>query len=135
MSLLQTDATKGLYSKAIVESGNPLSGWQRPDISTELSKMYLNISNCENIQCIKNIQNTTQLIEYQEALFAKAQEVFPPGQVNWIEPFRPVIDNDLLKEDQLMALQNGNFQKVPTLVSKYRDKPAKIQMDGIELKY
>ncbi|KAG2176131.1 hypothetical protein INT43_005364 [Umbelopsis isabellina] len=122
MSLLQTDATKGLFANAIVESGNPLSGWQRPDIGTELSKLYLNISNCENIQCLKKIQNTTQLIEYQDALFAKAQEVYPPGQVNWIEPFRPVIDNDLLKEDQFKALQNGNFQKVPTLVTYNHDE-------------
>jgi carboxylesterase type B len=118
MSLLQTDATKGLFAHAIVESGNSLSGWQRPDISAELSKMYLNISNCKDIQCLKNIRNTTQLIEYQETLFSKAQDIFPPGQVNWIEPFRPVIDNDLLKEDQLTALKNGHFHKVPTLVSK-----------------
>lgn len=43
MSMIQIPLAS-LFVHAIVESGNTLSGWQRPDVQSEISRMFLEIS-------------------------------------------------------------------------------------------
>ncbi|KAJ5100435.1 alpha/beta-hydrolase [Penicillium angulare] len=121
MSHIQSPASKGLFKHAWVESGNTLSGWQRPAMMKTLSRMFLDISGCLDYDCVKHNLTATQMVKYQDLLFTRAQNVFPRGLVAWIEPFRPFIDGDLLKEDWNTALSAGRFNQVPTVVSYNHD--------------
>ena len=57
------------------------------------------------------------MVEFQDKLFKRAQEIFPRGKVSWIEPFRPFIDGDLMTEDWDTGLNSGRFNQVPTVIS------------------
>ncbi|KAF7589394.1 hypothetical protein BBP40_004337 [Aspergillus hancockii] len=122
MSLLQTSSAKQLFARAIVQSGSTFSGWQRPHVQENLTRMFLEIAGCDDLYCVKYNRTTSQLLEFQDLLLSKAQEVFPRGEVNFIEPFRAVIDGDLVTEDWDTALENGRYEKVPTLVTYTRDE-------------
>ncbi|RAL13890.1 alpha/beta-hydrolase [Aspergillus homomorphus CBS 101889] len=122
MSLLQTPAAKGQFSHAIVESGNTLSGWQRPEIATALSELFLNITGCPDYGCVKCNLTTSAMLAAQDRLFTLAQEILPRGQVCSLEPLRPFIDGDLLHEDWNTALQAGRYTHVPTLVTYNHDE-------------
>ncbi|KAL3476229.1 carboxylesterase type B [Aspergillus californicus] len=122
MSLLQTPSAKGLFARAIVQSGGTWSGWQRPHVQADLTRMFLDLAGCNDLNCVKNNRTMWEILEYQSLLFSKAQEVFPRGEVNFIEPFRPFIDHDLITEDWATALESGRYHKVPTLVTYTRDE-------------
>lgn len=122
MSLLQTPLAKGLFAGAIVQSGSTWSGWQRPQVQASLTQMFLDLAGCKDLSCVKNERTTSEILEYQGRLFSKAQDVFPRGQVNFVEPVRPYIDHDLITEDWDTALANGRYHKVPTLVTYTRDE-------------
>ncbi|KAB8203500.1 Carboxylesterase family-domain-containing protein [Aspergillus parasiticus] len=122
MSLIQTTPEKGLFSQAIVQSGGTWSGWQRPHVQADLTRMFLDLAGCNDLDCVKNNRTMGEILEYQGLLFSKAQDVFPRGEVNFIEPFRPFIDHDLITEDWTTALKAGRYRKVPTLVTYTRDE-------------
>ncbi|PKY04683.1 carboxylesterase type B [Aspergillus campestris IBT 28561] len=122
MSLLQTASAEGLFARAIVQSGSTWSGWQRPHVQAGLTRMFLDLAGCDDLTCVKNNRTMGEILEYQNLLFSKAQGTFPRGEVNFIEPFRPFIDHDLITEDWVTALENGRYQKVPTLVTYTRDE-------------
>ncbi|RJE26892.1 Carboxylesterase family [Aspergillus sclerotialis] len=122
MSFLQMNATKDMFSRAIVESGNTLSGWQHSDVNNQLADLFMGISGCGDLDCLKYNLTAEQLVQYQKKLFTKAQEIYPAGKINFIEPLRPFIDNDLLSEDWNTALLGGRFNKVPTLLTYNHDE-------------
>ncbi|KAI9370352.1 carboxylesterase type B [Aspergillus egyptiacus] len=122
MSLLQTASAKDLFSRAIVQSASTWSGWQRPQVQTDLTRMFLDLAGCDDVECVKSHRTMREILEYQDRLFSKAQEVFPRGEVNFVEPFRAFIDDDLITEDWDTALQHGRYHKVPTLVTYTRDE-------------
>ncbi|KAL5003026.1 Carboxylesterase family-domain-containing protein [Aspergillus recurvatus] len=122
MSLLQTPTAEKLFARAIVQSGSTFSGWQRPPVQESLTQLFLSIAGCEDLHCVKHNRTTSQVLEYQGRLFLRAQGLFPRGQVNFVEPFRPVIDGELLTEDWDTALDGSRYHKVPTLVTYTRDE-------------
>lgn len=122
MSFLQMNATKDMFARAVVESGNTLSGWQHPDVNNELADLFVKISGCSDLDCLKYNRSAGQLVQYQKKLFAKAQEIYPAGKVNFVEPLRPFIDGNLITEDWDTALLNGRFNKVPTLLTYNHDE-------------
>ncbi|KAE8392505.1 carboxylesterase type B [Aspergillus alliaceus] len=122
MSLLQTTSAKHLFTRAIIQSGSTFSGWQRPHVQAELTRMFLELAGCNDMHCVKYNRSTSQVLEYQGQLFSKAQEVFPRGEVNFIEPLRAFIDGDLITEDWSTALENGRYHMVPTLVTYTKDE-------------
>ncbi|KAL5044605.1 Alpha/Beta hydrolase protein [Aspergillus fruticulosus] len=100
MSLLQTPTAEGLFARAIIQSGSTSSGWQRPPVQESLAQLFLSsIAGCEDLHCTKRKGTTSQVLEYQGRLFRQAQGLFSYGQVNFVEPVRPVIDGELLTED------------------------------------
>lgn len=115
MSMIQNPLAKGLFAHAIVESGNTLSGWQRPDIQSELSRMFLEISGCSDMDCVKYNLCSAQFVKHQDELFSRAQAVFPRGEVCSLEPFRPVIDGELILEDWDTALENQRYNRSPNV--------------------
>jgi carboxylesterase type B len=122
MSLLQTTSAKGLFARAIVQSGSTWSGWQRPHVQADLTRMFLDLAGCNDLNCVKANRTMGEILEYQGRLFSEAQAVFPRGEVNFIEPFRPFIDSDLITEDWVTALEDGRYHQVPTLVTYTRDE-------------
>lgn len=122
MSLLQMKVTEGMFARAVVESGNTLSGWQHPDVNNGLADLFMQISGCSDLTCLKYNQSVEELVQAQKELFAKAQEIYPAGKVNFVEPLRPFIDGDLITEDWDTALPNGRFNKVPTLLTYNHDE-------------
>ncbi|PKX92267.1 alpha/beta-hydrolase [Aspergillus novofumigatus IBT 16806] len=115
MSLLQTASAKGLFARAIVQSGSTWSGWQRPHVQARLTRMFLDLAGCDDLNCVKNNRTMGEILECQDRLV-------PSGEVNFIEPFRPFIDDDLITEDWVTALENGRYHQVPTLVTYTRDE-------------
>jgi carboxylesterase type B len=122
LSLLQTNATAGLFARAIADSPNLLPGWQRPEISQDLGNIFLNISGCNDADCLRYNRTSDQIITYQGQAFRQAQNTFPTGQINNIEPLRPFIDNDLITQDWDTALLSGAVNRVPTLISYNHDE-------------
>ncbi|KAL4875659.1 Carboxylesterase family-domain-containing protein [Aspergillus karnatakaensis] len=122
MSLIQSSSAKGLFARAIVQSGSTWSGWQRPHVQNELTRMFLAITDCPDLNCVKSNRTMHEILEAQGRLFSKAQEDFPRGEVNFIEPFRPFVDGDLISEDWDTALQSGRYNQVPTLVTYTKDE-------------
>ncbi|RDW78876.1 Carboxylesterase family protein [Aspergillus mulundensis] len=123
MSLFQTSFATDLFSRAIIQSGSATySGWQRPDVQERLVRMFLDIADCKDLHCIKYNRTTSEILLFQSRLLSQAQDVFPHGQVNPLEPFRAVIDGDLIEEDWGTALAGGRYNRVPTLVTYTKDE-------------
>lgn len=76
-----------------------------------------------------------QIVEFQDRLFERAQDIFPRGKVSWIEPFRPFIEGDLLTEDWDTGLNSGRFNQVPTVISYNREDDGLFLQENATFEY
>ncbi|XP_049817662.1 juvenile hormone esterase isoform X2 [Aethina tumida] len=116
--LMLSPITKGLFHKAIAQSGCALNSWARGDPnSTNKLANALEIATHDEKTILKILQNMPLKDLFNNGV-AKIRDNFSPGL---LRPFCPVIEDykdesTFLYEDPLEIISNGNYQRVPMIM-------------------
>jgi para-nitrobenzyl esterase len=107
-ALLVMPSAKGLFHKAVLESGsNTVHSQER---SKKVAKRYLEVLNvpADDVEALKSLPTAEWL--------AALEEVAQPNPETGVMPMQPVVDGDLLPELPLAGLANGRADGVPILI-------------------
>ena len=107
-ALLVMPSAKGLFHKAILESGS--NTVHSPERSKKVAKRYLEVLNvpADDVEALKSLPTAEWL--------AALEEVAQPNPETGVMPMQPVVDGDLLPELPLVGLANGMADGVPILI-------------------
>ena len=107
-ALLVMPSAKGLFHKAILESGS--NTVHSPERSKKVAKRYLEVLNisADGVETLKSLSTAEWL--------AALEQVAQPNPETGVMPMQPVIDGDLLPELPLAGLANGVADGVPILI-------------------
>ncbi|CAH0550114.1 unnamed protein product [Brassicogethes aeneus] len=113
--LMLSPSSKGLFHKAILQSGSALNPWASgdPDSTKKLAKVLgLNPSN------EREVLDKLQSMKVEDLFtngVTKLKDSYSPGQ---LRPFCPLLDckSCFVSKDPVDAIQSGNYHKVPMLM-------------------
>ncbi|CAH0589985.1 unnamed protein product [Chrysodeixis includens] len=123
--MMLTSATKGMFHKAILQSGSSLAPWalQHDPIGTAsalVRKLGYNTNNPQEIYNILSNKTASELLDAmvlnEEKFCVAAQHLFVPCIEKQIEGVEPVVT-----EYPADIIKSGNYTKVPMIIG-YTDK-------------
>jgi len=111
-SLLASDAAKGLFDRAILQSGSP-GLVMTQDLSTEVVAGFLETAEASTIDDLRSMSADEVLA---------AQLTFEQNSAFADVGFHPVIDGEVVRQSSTVALRDGSAKTVPVLVGTNRDE-------------
>ncbi len=116
-TLMATPSAKGLFHKAIAESGAPNNIWA-PEFSTAFTKRYLQLVGVDtaNLQKLKTIDPDTLAVAMRKLLDMVCIEATPNKTI------APTLDPDFLPNNLMQAIQSGSAANVPLLIGTNKDE-------------
>jgi para-nitrobenzyl esterase len=109
--LMVIPAARGLFQKAIMESGTPKEVSDKPR-ATEVSRAYMKIAGVRSIEELQNL-TMAQMLDAQRKLFETRFGY---------SAFRPVMDGTVLDELPMPAVAAGHGTSVPVLIGTNLDE-------------
>lgn len=110
-ALLAVPRCRGLFHRAIVQSGNPRAMHSCERANNLAQAFTKHLEQCNGGQSLRQA-STQSLLQAQQAVLSDPRMERSWGQL----PFKPVLDGDLLSVDPLMALQDGSSAEVDLLL-------------------
>lgn len=110
-ALLAAPGCRGLFRRAIVQSGNPRA-IHSCDRANNLAQAFVeHLERCSDTKSLREA-STQSLLQAQQAVLVDPRMERSWGQL----PFKPVLDGELLKADPMKALQRGDNAEVALLL-------------------
>ncbi|MFC6635150.1 carboxylesterase/lipase family protein [Microbulbifer taiwanensis] len=116
-ALMAAPNCRGLFRRAIVQSGSPLAIHSR-DRASDLAQAY--VEHLDQISGGEPLRNasTQSLLQAQKAVLSDPRMEKRWGQL----PFKPVLDGELLQIEPMAALRGGNGSEVSLLLGNNLDE-------------
>ncbi|KAK9257355.1 Carboxylesterase [Lipomyces tetrasporus] len=106
-ALLSTTQTAGMFTRAILMSDPMGYGFNKRSTSVNLiTGMIYNATGCSNIACMRSL-SLTDILAAQAAVVSNGHGTYP--EINYAQPFSPVIDSTLIKKDFSTYVEKGNL--------------------------
>lgn len=130
--LLAAPHCRGMFRRAIVQSGNP-SALHSRDRANNLAQAFV-----EHLGEPPHSASTRSLLRAQQAVLSDPRMEQSWGQL----PFKPVLDGELLHTEPMTALRNGNGAEISLLLGSNLDEwnlfsavaPESFTLDGEQIR-
>ncbi|KAJ8924064.1 hypothetical protein NQ315_006841 [Exocentrus adspersus] len=115
--LMLSPMAKGLFHKAIIQSGSALNGWVRGKRSTVYSlARVVGIESNDDEVILEQLQELSI-----EDLYHGANKLGEPFLVGVMRPFGPIVESNssessFINEEPISLLKSGRYQKVPAII-------------------
>lgn len=103
-TLLTVPSADELFSRAILHSAPLDYPDQTPSVANTLGSASLVALGCTDVACLQKL-SVKEILAAQERIFANATSISPA--INQFQPFSPVVDGELVKQDFIKAI-NGD---------------------------
>ncbi|KAB7496328.1 Acetylcholinesterase [Armadillidium nasatum] len=120
---LLSPASKGLFQRAILQSGTALCPFAYPADALKSAKEAADHFNCPLEKGTKKYIECLQSIDFRDLINFASEQL-----KTWMFPrkFTPRVDGNFIPDKPEVLLKNGNYTKVETMIGNTRDEGAYI---------
>lgn len=123
-TLLTMPSTKGLFHKAIAQSGAGHNTFS-PETASVITEMFFataGISTIEELNALDTEKIAELTSQVEEQLFADTSRIANQTGITLAMPFQPVVDGSFLPQHPIDAFRDGNDHDVPLMTGTNLDE-------------
>lgn len=127
-TLMAVPSAKGLFQKAIAESGAPKNIWG-PEFSSAFTKRYLQLVGVDtaHLEKLKTINADTMAVAMRKLLDMICIEATPNKTI------APTLDGSFLPQNLMEAIQSGSAANVPLLIGTNKDEATLFALKSLNM--